>query len=268
MDKVIGFIGCGNMARAIIKGIIESDLITKENIIASAKTSHTLEKVRKEYGIKTTFSNIEVAKASDILVLAIKPDIYDSILDEVNEYIDNKSIVVGIAAGISIGYMQKRLGRKLKVIRAMPNTPTMVGEGMTGISLSREVEEGELAEIIEIFNSLGRTEVIEERLMDAITAVSGSSPAYVYMMIEAMADGAVLEGMDRKLAYRFAAQAVLGAAKMVLETEIHPGELKDNVCSPGGTTIEAVSTLEEYGFRGTIIGAMRTCAKKSREMTR
>ncbi len=268
MDKVIGFIGSGNMAEAIMNGIIESNLALRKNIIVSARTEETLEKIGKKYNVKTTIDNIEVARAANILILAVKPNIYDLIIDEIRKDIADDTIVIGIAAGINIEYIQNRLGRRLKVIKAMPNTPAMVGEGMTGISPSKEVKEEELTEIMEIFNSFGKTEIIEEGLMDAVTAVSGSSPAYVYMMIEAMADAAVLEGMSRRLAYKFASQAVLGAAKMVLETGIHPGMLKDNVCSPKGTTIEAVASLEENGFRTAIIEAMRICAEKSKEMTR
>lgn len=268
MDKRIGLIGSGNMGEAIINGIIESNLISINNIIVSSKTKETTERIEKKYNIKTTIDNIEVAKASDILILAIKPNIYDSVIDEIKEDIVDNIIVVGIAAGIDIEYIQNRFGKRLKIIKAMPNTPAMVGEGMTGISASKEVEKGELKEVIKIFNSFGQTEIIAEDLMDAVTAVSGSSPAYVYMMIEAMADAAVLEGMKREMAYKFASQAVLGAAKMVLETGTHPGELKDKVCSPKGTTIEAVASLEENGFRTAIIEAVRICTKKSKEMKR
>jgi pyrroline-5-carboxylate reductase len=268
MDKIIGFIGCGNMAKAMLNGIIKSNLVLKEDIIASATTKETLEEVKNTYNIKTTLNNVEVANTADIIILAVKPNKYDLVIDEIKESIRKDVIIVNIAAGINIEYIQKRFNRKLKVVKAMPNTPAMVGEGMTAISLSKEINQKETEEIINIFNSFGKVEIIDENLMDAVTAVSGSSPAYIYMLIEAMADAAVIEGMSRKLAYKFASQAVLGAAKMVLETEIHPGQLKDNVCSPKGTTIEAVATLEKNGFRHAIIEAMRVCAKKSREMTK
>ncbi|MBZ2175858.1 pyrroline-5-carboxylate reductase [Schnuerera sp. xch1] len=268
MDKTIGFIGCGNMAKAMINGIIKSNLIENKKIIVSATTEATLKEVSTKYSIKTTISNIEVVSIADILILAVKPDKYDLVIDEIKEYIKKDSIVVGIAAGINIGYMQNRFNKKVKIVKAMPNTPAMVGQGMTAISSSKEVGKDELQQVINIFNSFGKSEVIEESLMDAVTAVSGSSPAYVYMMIEAMADAAVVEGMSRKTAYKFASQTVLGAAKMILDTEMHPGELKDRVCSPSGTTIEAVAALEENGFRSSIIEAMRVCAAKSKEMTK
>lgn len=268
MDKVVGFIGCGNMARSMINGIIKSNLVPEEKIIVSAATIETLEEVKTKYNIKTTISNTEVANIADILILAVKPNKYGLIIDEIKEDIRENSIIVCIAAGISIEYMENRFNKKIKLIKAMPNTPAMVGEGMTAIALNEEISNYEVEEIIDIFNSFGKTEVVEESLMDGVTAVSGSSPAYVYMMIEAMADGAVLEGMNRDKAYKFASQAVLGAAKMVLESGIHPGELKDNVCSPKGTTIEAVASLEENGFRSAIIKAMRTCTEKSKKMTK
>ncbi|EEL87777.1 Pyrroline-5-carboxylate reductase [Bacillus cereus AH1272] len=158
-------------------------------------------------------------------------------------------------------------GRKLKIVRVMPNTPALVGEGMSALCHNALVTEKDLEDILNIFNSFGQTEIVNEKLMDVVTSVSGSSPAYVYMFIEAMADAAVLNGMPRDQAYKFAAQAVLGSAKMVLETGIHPGALKDMVCSPGGTTIEAVATLEEKGLRTAIISAMNRCTQKSVELS-
>ncbi len=159
-------------------------------------------------------------------------------------------------------------GKRIKIVRVMPNTPALVGEGMAAICPNDLVSKEETEEVISIFESFGKAEIVEEKLMDSVTAVSGSSPAYVYMFIEAMADAAVLEGMPRDKAYKFAAQAVLGSAKMVLETGMHPGALKDMVCSPGGTTIKAVATLEKHGFRNAIIEAMRDCAIKSKEMSK
>ena len=266
MNKIIGFIGCGNMAKAMIGGLIRSNLIAPERIIASAKTKETLEKVEKDYGINITLDNKKVATESDYLILAVKPYMHELVLEEIKNEIEERVIVITIAAGISIDYMKKNLGKDILVVKAMPNTPAMVGEGVTALSFDdRIIDEGMREEIISIFNSFGRTEILDENLMDGFTALCGSSPAYVYMMIEAMADGGVLQGIPRKQAYKMAAQAVLGAAKMVLDTEIHPGELKDNVCSPKGTTIEAVAKLEEMGFRSAIIEAMRVCAEKSKK---
>ncbi len=267
MDKIIGFIGCGNMAKAIIGGLVRSNLTVPEKIIASAKTRETLDKVEEDYKINTTLDNKKVARKSDYLILAVKPYMHELVLEEIKNEIKEGAIVITIAAGISIDYMKKHLGNDMLVVKAMPNTPAMVGEGVTALSFDNRIDEEIRDEVLNIFNSFGRTEILDENLMDGFTALCGSSPAYVYMMIEAMADGGVMQGIPRKQAYKMAAQAVLGAAKMVLDTGIHPGELKDNVCSPKGTTIEAVAKLEEMGFRSSIIEAMRVCGEKSKQLS-
>ncbi|WP_353097524.1 pyrroline-5-carboxylate reductase [Tissierella praeacuta] len=268
MDKVIGFIGCGNMAKSMIGGLIGSKIILPEKIIASAKTKSTLEKIKRDYRINTTLDNKKVAREADYLILAVKPYMHELILKEIKGEINQECTVITIAAGISIDYIKKYLGEDILAVKAMPNTPVMVGEGITALSFDDIIDENAREEIASIFNSFGRTEILEEDLMDGFTALCGSSPAYVYMMIEAMGDGGVLQGIPRKQAYKMAAQAVLGAAKMVLDTDSHPGELKDNVCSPKGTTIEAVAKLEEMGFRRSIIEAMRVCGEKSKRMNK
>lgn len=268
MNKKLGFIGCGNMAQAIIGGIISSDIVSRENVMGSNSGDKNLNITKEKYGILTTHDNKEVAKFSDILFIAVKPHAYASVIDEIKHYAKSDAIIITIAAGITINFMEKALGRSVKVVRTMPNTPALVGEGMTAVCSNYMVSKEELEEVLMLLRCFGKAEVIEERLMDAVPAVSGSSPAYVYMFIEALADGAVRDGIPRAKAYNFAAQAVLGAAKMVLETGIHPGNLKDNVCSPGGTTIEAVYSLEKNNFRGTVIEAMKACTDKSREISR
>ncbi|MBC2582410.1 pyrroline-5-carboxylate reductase [Clostridium sp. DJ247] len=268
MNKKIGFIGCGNMAKAIIGGLIKSELVLPSDIIASAASEKNLNIVKESYGISTSTNNIDAAKFSDILILAVKPNMYASVIEEIKEYIKDDPIVVTIAAGITIDSVEKNFGKKLKVVRTMPNTPALVGEGMSALCANDLVTEDELKIVLSIFESFGKTEVINEKLMDAIPAISGSSPAYIYILIEALADGGVMQGIPRDKAYKLAAQSVLGSAKMVLETGIHPGALKDNVCSPGGTTIDAVATLEEKGFRSAIISAMQSCTKKAIEMSK
>ncbi|QXM05299.1 pyrroline-5-carboxylate reductase [Crassaminicella indica] len=267
MQKTIGFIGAGNMGQAIMGGILKSKLVSAVDIIMSDLSEERLE-LAKECGIKVTKDNKEVAKLSDILVLSIKPNIYSLVIKEIKDYIKNDVIIITIAAGKDICSTEESFGRKVKVVRAMPNTPALVGEGMTAIVPNEKLTTDEVDEVVKIFNSFGKVEIVSEKLMDAVTSVSGSSPAYVFMFIEAMADAAVLDGMPRDQAYRMAAQAVLGAAKMVLETGKHPGALKDMVCSPAGTTIEAVATLERTGFRSSIISAMQSCTKKSIEMSK
>ena len=268
IKKTIGFIGCGNMGSAMIGGILSSGLLPASQLIASARTEATLKKLQDAYHIETTCSNTEVAKKADILFLAVKPYLYETVIKEIRDEVSNDDIIVSIAAGQSIERIEGAFGKSVKLIRTMPNTPAMVLEAMSAISPNENVLPGELSMILDIFESFGKAEVIPESLMDAVTGVSGSSPAYVYLFIEAMADAAVADGMPRPQAYKFAAQSVLGAAKMVLETGKHPGELKDAVCSPGGTTIAAVAKLEEGGLRSIVIQAQNACTAKSKEMSR
>jgi pyrroline-5-carboxylate reductase len=261
----LGFIGAGNMAQAMIGGILAKEIVKKEDIIASAATQNTLDKVAKEFGINVTLDNREVAKA-DIVFLAVKPFYYEEVIDEIKDVVDEKQLIISVAAGKSVEWVENAFGGKKKIVRIMPNTPALVGEAVTAICPNANITDGEKQEIVELIASFGLAQIVSEKIMDAVIAVSGSSPAYVFMFIEAMADAAVAEGMPRVQAYQFAAQSVLGSAKMVLETGKHPGELKDMVCSPSGTTIEAVKVLEEKGFRSSIIEAMSACADKSRNM--
>ena len=261
----LGFIGAGNMAQAMIGGILAKEIVKKEDIIASAATQKTIDKVAKEFGINVTLDNREVAKA-DIVFLAVKPFYYEEVIDGIKDVVDEKQLIISVAAGKSVEWVENAFGGKKKIVRIMPNTPALVGEAVTAICPNANITDGEKQEIVELIASFGLAQIVSEKIMDAVIAVSGSSPAYVFMFIEAMADAAVAEGMPRVQAYQFAAQSVLGSAKMVLETGKHPGELKDMVCSPSGTTKEAVKVLEEKGFRSSIIEAMSACADKSRNM--
>lgn len=256
------------MGQAMIGGIVKANIVVPGNIIVSDLNEKSLSEAKEKYGVQTTTNSSEAAKVSDILILSVKPDLYPIIIKGIKDVVKKDVIIVTIAAGKSIESTEEMFGRKLKVVRVMPNTPALVGEGMSALCPNEVVTKEETKEITDIFNSFGKSEIVGEKLMDVVTSVSGSSPAYVYMFIEAMADAAVLDGMPRNQAYKFAAQAVLGAAKMVLETDMHPGALKDMVCSPGGTTIEAVATLEEKGLRNAVISAMRNCTKKSKEMSK
>lgn len=266
--KKIGFIGTGNMGGAILGGIIKSGIIDNKHIIASAKSDKTLDKIKSEYNVNVTKDSKEVAKFSDLIVIGVKPNIYDDVLEEIKNEIDNEKIIITIAAGKTIDSVEKIIGSDKKIIRTMPNTPALVGEGMTSLSPNKNIREEELTFVKSLFDSLGKSEVVNEDLIHSVIGASGSSTAYAFMFIEAIADGAVLAGMPRDKAYEFAAQGVLGAAKMVLETDKHPGALKDMVCSPGGTTIEAVKVLEEEGFRGAVIKAVEACINKSIEMSK
>lgn len=263
----VGFIGAGNMASAMIGGILNSKLISPSNIIASAKTDKTLDNIKEKYEINTTKNSINLVKECDIVVIAVKPNVYEEVLKQIKDYIDNKTIIVTIAAGISIKSVEDIIGDDKKIIRTMPNTPALVNCGMTSLSLNKNIDKNDIATVKTIFDSFGKSEIVEESLIDVVIGASGSSPAYAFMFIEAMADCAVSYGMKREMAYEFCAQSLMGAAKMVLETKKHPGELKDMVCSPGGTTIEAVKTLEIEGMRNTIIKGMASCIEKSIKMS-
>lgn len=261
----IGFIGLGNMGYAISKGLLKT---MKANEIAFYDLDLEKSKnIANELNINLCDDNLEVAQNSRYIILAIKPQIYDSCIAEIKHKLNPDSIVISIAPGITIDRLKDSLGAFAKVVRVMPNTPALVNEGMSVLSFSEDdFTLDEVSDIENIFKSCGQIETIEEKYMDAIVPISGSSPAYIYMMIESLADGGVLLGLPRKLSYKLASQAVLGSAKMVLETGTHPGELKDAVCSPGGTTIAAVKSLEKTGFRSSIIEAMNEAYKKTQEL--
>ncbi len=265
----IGFIGSGNMGGAIAAGIIRAGIAESEDLIVADISEKSLEKMRSTYGVKTTTDN-KAAAAADILFLAVKPNVIFNVIDEIKDTVGEDTTVVSIAAGRDIASIEQAFAKPVKLIRVMPNTPALVGEGMAALSLNSVIADekyaDDVAAVVKIFESLGKCEIVPERLMDAVTGVSGSSPAYVFMFIEAMADAAVQGGMPRAQAYTFAAQSVLGSAKMVLETGKHPAELKDMVCSPAGTTIDAVAALEKNGMRAAVMEAVRVCIEKSRSL--
>lgn len=265
----IGFIGLGNMATAMIGGMLEKGLVEPRDVIGSDKITAALERAREKYKITTGIDNAQVAKEADVLFLAVKPIVFPEVVEEIKDAVREDTVIVSIAAGIDLTYLTQAFGRPgLKLIRCMPNTPALVLEGCTGVCPGPQVKAEDLEKAMALLNSFGRAYVVPERLMDVVVGVSGSSPAYVFLFIEAMADAAVAGGMPRQQAYEFAAQAVLGSAKLVLETGLHPGQLKDMVCSPGGTTIQAVKVLEEKGFRAAVIDAVEACMEKSRAMTK
>ena len=244
MSKKLGFIGCGNMGKAMIHGVLASGKAQASDILASAKTESSREKNAAELGIRLTADNKSVAEFADILFLAVKPQYYEEVIAEIKDTVSDDEIIVSIAPGKSLSWFDEMFGKSLKVIRTMPNTPAMVGEGMMGVCANERVSQEELDTVLDLCSGFSKAEVIDEKLMDV--AVAG--------------------GMPRSQAYTFAAQAVLGSAKMVLETGKHPGELKDMVCSPAGTTIQAVRVLEEKGMRSSVFEAMMKCLDISRKM--
>lgn len=261
----IGFIGCGNMASAMIGGILENKVASRADILASARSEATRRKASEAFGIGVTDSNTRVAEFADMLILAVKPFYYQEVIAQIKDSVREETIIVSITPGKTLAWLEEQFGRPMKLVRTMPNTPALVGEGMSCVCGGSRALAEDVEKVYQVFRGFGKTEIVTEEMIDVVVGVSGSSPAYVFLFIEAMADAAVAEGMPRAQAYRFAAQAVLGSARMVLETGKHPGELKDMVCSPKGTTIEAVRVLEAKGFRSAVIEAVKACVKKTRE---
>lgn len=267
MAKKLGFIGAGNMAEAIIGGVIKAGVVAPSKIIASDMDKKRLALVAEKYNIETTFSNTAVAQ-SNMIFLSVKPHVYDAVIAEIQDYVNPDALVIILAAGLGIDAVAEkfRKGTDIKLVKVMPNTPTIVNCGMTAVCAAENVIESELKNVLKIFDSIGKTEVLPERLFDAFTAIASSSPAYAYMFIEAMADAGVKHGLSRSQAISISAQAVFGAASMVLKTGEHPATLRDAVCSPSGTTIEAVCELERQGFRNAIISAVTAAAEKYKDM--
>ena len=261
---VLGFIGMGNMGYAIMKGTKAS--FKAEDIIFHSNTVEKMKKIASEEGIAYRLSNKEVTREAKYIILAVKPQMFEKVLPEVKENISEESIIISLAPGVTIAQLEKMCGTK-RIVRTMPNTPAMVSEGMTGVSYHKDIFTEEEMNVIEkIFTSIGKMRVVDEKMIDAVVCASGSSPAYVFMFMEALADSVVKCGMKRDDAYYFVAQTVLGSAKLMLDTNKHPGELKDMVCSPGGTTIAAVEELEKNGFRKSIFAATEACFNKCKEI--
>ena len=263
----IGFIGTGNMGEAILRGALRGGVVPPTDVLAFDIDAQKRCKLQEELGIIGTDSLAALACASDLLLLAVKPHICPGVLSEIAPLMQDKALI-SIAAGWSQERLAACLPKSARLLRVMPNTPALVGCGMSVFEAGNTLREEERDFAFRLFSAIGRVAEAEPRLMDAVTAVSGSGPAYVYLFLESLADGGVREGLPRALAYELAAQTVLGGAQMLLETGEHPGKLKDNVCSPGGTTIEAVAALENGGFRAAVLSAVQACADKSRELSK
>ena len=259
---LFGFIGAGNMGYPILKAAVKT--YGAAEVIYTDASKDRCEFVKKETNITASEDNSSVVKNSKYIVLAVKPQFFPQVLNQIKDEVTKDQVILSIAAGITIETIKNALSDSIRIVRAMPNTPAMVEKGMTGICFSNDnFTEEERRTIDQFFHSFGKCEVFDEKLMNAVVCANGSSPAYVYMFIEALADSVVSYGIPRDKAYTLVAQTVMGAAAMVLETGEHPGKLKDNVCSPGGTTIEGVKALEEYGLRSAIMKATDACYEKA-----
>lgn len=262
---MIGFVGTGNMGSAIIKGMLSSG-IKSDSIFVNDRNSKALPAL-KEAGVNICSNNVEVAKNSKYIFLAVKPIVYDEILHEISSVIDDDNVIVTMAAGFDIARVKMIIGDK-KIVRIMPNTPALVNSGFTVACYDDKLNTEERETVTKLLKTFGGVKEITENYINAYSALSGSSPAFIFMLIEAMADAAVLMGIPRSDAYEAAETTIIGSAKLALESHKHPGELKDMVCSPGGTTIEGVRTLEENGFRSSIIEALINTYKKNIDISK
>lgn len=265
-DKKIGFLGAGNMAGALIKGLLHSGTVTSAQIQASDVREERLVELGNEHGILTTKDNSKLAEWADVVVLAVKPQVIDKVLVPMGKALSPHSLVISIAAGVPIESIEARLPRGARVIRTMPNTAAIALAGATAIAPGTHASEDDVVIARKLFEATGRVVVLDESLLDAVTGLSGSGPAYVMLMIEALADGGVKVGLHRETALLLAAQTVYGSAKLLLETGEHPGRLKDMVTSPGGTAIAGLHTLEAGGLRTTLINAVENATRRSIEL--
>ena len=263
--KKIGFIGAGNMAEAIIRGLLNTGALSADQISASDVRQDRLEEIAKRYGIHPLSDNPLLAKRSDVIILSIKPQVMAGVLKEIALVVEEK-LFISIAAGIPTTFIRKLLPTTARLIRVMPNTPALVLEGATAVARSSGLDAGDLETAQEIFSAIGKVVVLEETLLDVVTGLSGSGPAYIAMVVEALADGGVKMGLDRQTAMALAVQTVLGTAKLLSETGMHPAQLKDMVASPGGTTIAGISALEESGLRNALIAAVERATRRSTEL--
>ena len=262
----VGFVGGGNMGEALIKGLVVANVVPAKSVYSADVRGERLTELAKQFGIQAAADNSDLVSRCDVVILAVKPQIMEPVLREIAPAVTRQKLLISIAAGVSTAKIRAMLNRDARLIRVMPNTPALVLEGVTAIAKGQHLEPGDLDTAGEIFKAVGRVVILDEDLMDAVTGLSGSGPAYVAVVIESLADGGVRMGLDRITAMTLATQTVLGAAKLLLETGLHPGALKDMVSSPGGTTIAGIAALEEGGIRTTFIKAVERATLRSREL--
>lgn len=264
--KRIGFVGAGTMGEAMIRGLLKAGLFAPEDILASGRREERLAELEAAYGIQTSLDNCEVARAAGIIIFSVKPQDMSRVLDGLVDVINGEKILISIAAGITTAFIADKFPSQVRVIRVMPNTPALVLEGASAIAVGQHATPEDVKVAKAIFRAIGKAVVVEEHLMDAVTGLSGSGPAYIFLIIDAFSDAGVKVGLSRDVAQFLAAQTVLGAARLILETKRHPGELKDMVTSPGGTAIAGLHTLEQGGLRTTLINAVEAATNRSREL--
>ncbi|MBS2029594.1 MAG: pyrroline-5-carboxylate reductase [Deltaproteobacteria bacterium] len=266
LRKKLAFLGGGNMAEALVRGLLRAKTSEPGEITVTGKRGERLEELAKQYGVATTRDNLAAAKGAEVVVLSVKPQAMADLLDEVSSGIGANQLVISVAAGVPIAAMERKLGTGARIVRSMPNTPALVGQGAAAIAGGKHATPADLETAKAIFDAVGMTVVTEEYLLDAVTGLSGSGPAYIFLIIEALADAGVKVGLPRRTAQALAAQTVAGSARLLIETGIHPGQLKDQVTSPGGTAIAGLHTLEAGGMRTTLINAVEAATQRAREL--
>ena len=266
LERTIAFLGAGNMAEALIKGLLRAGTARPEALIATGRREDRLDTLRRTYGVRTTLDNLAAVREADVVVLSVKPQALDKLLVHVAPAVNSDKLFISVAAGVPISAMERRLGEGTRIIRTMPNTPSLVGAGACALSPGEHASEEDLSVASRVFQSVGTTTVVDENLLDAVTGLSGSGPAYIFLIIEALSDAGVKVGLPRYTALKLAAQTVLGSAQLLIETNAHPGQLKDQVTSPGGTAIAGLHTLEAGGLRTTLINAVEAATRRAREL--
>lgn len=264
--RTIGFIGAGNMAEALISGLLHGKRITPAQLLASDINASKVARLRENYKIEAASTNRDVAKQADVLVLAVEPQVLDKALADLGVVIREETLLISVAAGYPIARIAHYVPGTTQIVRSMPNTPSLIREGVTAVAYDDRLSDAHASIVRALFESIGQVVKVEEGALDAVTGLSGGGPAYVYVMIEALADGGVKAGLPRETAQLLAAQTVSGAARMVLELREHPGILKDRVASPGGTTISGLHELERGGLRATLISAVEAATRRSQEL--
>lgn len=264
--RTLAFLGGGNMGEAMLKGLLNARFAEPQQLLVADINRQRVEYLERTYGVRGAVTNREAVAEADVIILAVKPQNLPELLQDIREELDPTKLVISIAAGVPLRTIEEIVKKELRLIRTMPNTPALVQEAATALARGAFASEEDLKLAEQIFASVGKTIVIEENLMDAVTGLSGSGPAYVFLFIEAMADSGVKMGLTRQASLLLSAQTVLGAARLLLETNEHPGRLKDMVCSPGGTAIVGLHTLEQGGLRTTIINAVEAATKRSIEL--
>ena len=265
IDRKLGFIGVGNMGEALVKGLLASGASKPSQIWVSARRKERVAELCKTYGVNGG-TNAEITDACDVLVLGVKPQILDQVLRGIADKVTHEKLIISVAAGVPIAAIERRLHIAARIVRSMPNTPATVGAGATAIALGEHATEADLSVARALFDSVGITVLLEESQIDAATGLSGSGPAYIFLIIEALSDAGVKVGLSRSAAMQLAAQTVLGSAKLLIESKEHPGMLKDKVTSPGGTAIAGLHTLEAGGLRNVLMNAVEAASRRAREL--